>query len=78
MLILGGRYGSVESKSGKSYAHLEYEYALSKSIPIFSVVLSDSFLTEKITKRGLSNVLEQYSPEKYQSFKLLVMSKLFV
>ena len=29
MLILGGRYGSIETKSGKSYTHLEYEYALS-------------------------------------------------
>ena len=28
MLILGGHYGSVEEKSGKSYTHLEYEYAL--------------------------------------------------
>ena len=24
MLILGGRYGSIESKSGKSYTQLEY------------------------------------------------------
>jgi len=29
MLIIGGRYGSIEPKSGKSYTHLEYEYALS-------------------------------------------------
>jgi hypothetical protein len=27
MLILGGRYGSIEPKSGKSYLQLEYEYA---------------------------------------------------
>jgi hypothetical protein len=24
LLILGGRYGSVEAKSGKSYTHLDY------------------------------------------------------
>lgn len=76
MLILGGRYGSVESKSGKSYTQLEYEYALSKDIPVFAVVLSESFLTDKVNSLGLSNVLEQKSSEKYQDFKAFVMSKI--
>lgn len=76
MLILGGRYGSIESKSGKSYTQLEYEYAISKNIPIFSVVLSESFLTEKINILKLSDVMEQKVPDKYQTFKLLVMSKI--
>ncbi len=76
MLILGGRYGSIESKSGKSYTQLEYEYALSKDIPIFAVVLSESFLTSKITCLGLSNTMEQYAHDKYQAFKSLVMSKI--
>ncbi len=75
MLILGGRYGSIESKSGKSYTQLEYEYALSKDIPVFAVVLSESFLTTKINLMGLSDVMEQKAPDKYQSFKSLVMSK---
>ena len=30
MLILGGRYGSIEPTSKKSYTQLEYEYAISK------------------------------------------------
>ena len=51
MLILGGRYGSVESKSGKSYTQLEYEYALNRNIPVFTVVLSKDFLTSKILSR---------------------------
>lgn len=76
MLILGGRYGSVEAKSGKSYTQLEYEYALSKNIPVFAVVLSDSFTTQKITLLGLKNIIEQDSPEKYKTFKSLVMSKI--
>lgn len=76
MLILGGRYGSIESKSGKSYTQLEYEYALSKDIPVFAVVLNESFLTDKVNSLGLPNVLEQKSPEKYQDFKAFVMSKI--
>lgn len=76
MLILGGRYGSVESKSGKSYTQLEYEYALSKNIPVFAVVLSEPFLTAKINLLGLSDAMEQKAPDKYQKFKSLVMSKI--
>lgn len=76
MLILGGRYGSIEEKSGKSYTQLEYEYALNKDIPVFAVVLSESFLTTKINLLGLSDVTEQKAPEKYKSFKEFVMSKI--
>lgn len=76
MLILGGRYGSIEPKSGKSYIQLEYEYALSKNIPIFAVILSQNFLVNKIKSCGLANIIEQISPDKYQLFKLLVMSKM--
>ena len=76
MLILGGRYGSIESKSGKSYTQLEYEYAISKNIPVFAVVLSESFLTNKVNTLGLTNTMEQKAPDKYQSFKVFVMSKI--
>ena len=30
LLILGGRYGTIEQTSGKSYILLEYEHALAK------------------------------------------------
>ena len=43
MLIMGGRYGSIEETSGKSYTQLEYEYVLDKK-PFFSIVLKKSFL----------------------------------
>lgn len=76
MLILGGRYGSIETKSGKSYTQLEYEYAISKNIPIFAVVLSDDFLTRKINSMGLASITEQNAPDKYKDFKALVMSKI--
>lgn len=76
MLILGGRYGSVEEKSGKSYTQLEYEYALSKNIPVFALVLSESFLTQKINSLKLSDVMEQKSSNEYQAFKSFVMSKI--
>lgn len=76
MLILGGRYGTVEEKSGLSYTQLEYEYALSKNIPVFAVVLSQSFLTSKINSLGLEKTMEQDNPDNHKSFKSLVMSKI--
>lgn len=76
MLILGGRYGSIDQKSGKSYTQLEYEYALSKNIPVFAVVLNETFLTTKINSLGFTNATEQTAPDKYKEFKALVMSKI--
>lgn len=76
MLILGGRYGSIESSSGKSYTQLEYEYALSKNIPVFAVVLSDSFLKNKINiALNIKDIMEQDAPDKYKDFKSFVMTK---
>lgn len=40
VLILGGRYGTLHH-SGKSYTHLEYEYALEKDIPIIAFLHSN-------------------------------------
>lgn len=41
VLIIAGKYGSVEPKSGKSYTQLEYEYAKSVGVPTIA------FLHEK-------------------------------
>lgn len=75
MLILGGRYGSVEPETGKSYTQIEYEYALEKEIPVFAVVLSDSFLHRKAAERTY-DVFEKENKEKYDLFKKFVMSKI--
>ena len=34
VLIVGGRYGSVNEKTGLSYTEMEYDYAVSKRIPV--------------------------------------------
>lgn len=39
LVILAGRYGSVEPNSGKSYTQLEYEYALEKDKPLFACAI---------------------------------------
>lgn len=69
MLILGGRYGSIEPQSQKSYTQIEYEYALSKDIPVFAVVLNNNSFKLQ------ANTIEKDEINKYKTFKKLVMSK---
>ena len=76
MLILGGRYGSIEEKTGKSYTQLEYEYAIRKGLPVFSVVLRKDFIKKKSEFLGEENTIENINISKYNDFKNLVMSKI--
>lgn len=75
LLILGGRYGSVEPTSQKSYIHLEYEYAVEQNKPFFAVVIEEDHLEAKIKSAG-SLVIERDNPQKLKEFKAQVLSKL--
>lgn len=74
MLILGGRYGTLEPKSKKSYTHLEFEYALKSKIPIFVIQLTNNMLKIKSLGPSLkdADVYEQKNKNKYRDFKSLV------
>ena len=74
LLILGGRYGSIDSKTKLSYTQLEYEYALSKKMPVFAIVLTDSMLHKKASKDPSAEIFETKNKKKYQSFKKIVES----
>ncbi|MCD9548209.1 DUF4062 domain-containing protein [Photobacterium carnosum] len=75
MLILGGRYGSVESNSGLSYTELEYNYALETNKPLFAVVINDSALDLKIQKNG-SEVIEKDHPVELKEFKKKILTNM--
>ncbi|CAH0318113.1 DUF4062 domain-containing protein [Priestia megaterium] len=76
MLILGGRYGSIEPISGYSYTELEYHYALEANKPVFSIILSDSYLYQKRSYAPTYSVFEEKEKEKYETFKNLVKQKM--
>jgi Domain of unknown function (DUF4062) len=78
LLILGGRYGSIEKNSGKSYTHLEYEYASELGKPFFACIMKDDYLEEKIKSSNVNStdIREQYHPQRLQDFKDIVMSKM--
>ncbi len=73
MLLLGGRYGMIEPKSGKSYIETEYRYA-AKSKPFFAVCIEDVFLKEKVQARGVE-FMEMEHPDLRKTFVELVKSK---
>jgi hypothetical protein len=75
LLILGGRYGSIEQHSGKSYTELEYDYAVSINKPFFACVVSSNAQEERLKQYG-SGVLEQENPALLRAFRKKVTSKM--
>lgn len=75
MLILGGRYGSVEPESGVSYTELEYNYALETGKPLFAVVIDDQALEAKVKDRGTS-VMETERPAELKLFRKKVLDNM--
>ena len=75
LLILGGRYGSIEPITGKSYTQLEYEYALSKGKPFFACVIKDAAIEARVRVDGRS-AMETENPQKLKAFRDVVLSKM--
>ncbi|KMM52240.1 hypothetical protein ACH95_22615 [Bacillus glycinifermentans] len=75
MLILGGRYGSIDQETGKSYTHWEYDYAGKAGKPRFAIVINEEALNEKVKEKG-QDVIERANYQKYQEFKKEVLSKI--
>jgi nucleoside 2-deoxyribosyltransferase len=75
LLILGGRYGSIEPKTKKSYTHLEYEYALAQGKPVFACVIKDEAIDARVKTEG-KDILELENPQKLKEFRAEVLSKM--
>ncbi len=75
LLILGGRYGSVEPTTGLSYTQLEYQYAVDNEKPLFACVIKESALEERVKERGLS-AIETDHQDRLRDFRALVLTRL--
>lgn len=73
-LILGGRYGTIDKSTGKSYTHWEYEYAGSIGKPRFAVVITEDAIEKKVRAKG-SKMMEKDNPAIYNQFRDEVLSK---
>jgi len=74
-LLLGGRYGSIDPDTKKSYIQLEYEYAQQKGKPIFAVVIDEDYLKERVKVRGIE-VYETDNPQQLKDFRAILLTKL--
>jgi hypothetical protein len=75
VLIIGGRYGSIDPESGKSYIQLEYEYAIESKKPFFVAVMSDKMLDEKVKQHG-KEMIERDNNDSFKKFKTTVRSRI--
>lgn len=73
MLVLGGRYGSVEPKSGMGYTELEYDYAASQGKPLFAIVITEDALELKV-RNGGTDLMEKVNPSNMLQFRNKVLS----
>ncbi|MFT5065262.1 MAG: hypothetical protein ACJAXK_001174 [Yoonia sp.] len=74
LLILGGRYGSIEPNSGKSYIEIEFDQAVAQGKSLFSIVINEAALEAKTKKMGLL-AIERKNGESYEIFRSRVLSK---
>ena len=75
VLILGGRYGSIEPDTQLSYTEIEYNYAKEINKPLFAIVLSEDYIESKRTT-GFIDPIERENTHKYESFKDNVLKKI--
>ena len=69
LLIVGGRYGTVEPSTGKSFTHMEYEYAIQTQKPMIVCVIEEQHLDEKASRLKKKIVKEEDNPAKYYAFR---------
>lgn len=76
MLILAGRYGSVEPSTNLSYTELEYDYAVEQGKPVFAVIMGDDALEKKVQDGGGTALIEKENQKELKQFKEKVLTKM--
>lgn len=72
ILILGGRYGSIDPSTKISYTEMEYDYAIAKGKPLFAIVMKDDAIELKAKEHGLS-FIERENPQLLTLFRQKVL-----
>ena len=75
MLILGGRYGSIESTTNISYTELEYGYAVQEGKSLFAVVITEQYLEQKVKAFG-TTCIERDAANELSLFRKKVLSNI--
>lgn len=75
LLLLGGRYGTIEPNTGKSYTEIEYDYAKTNNKPLFAIVIKEEYLETKVKNFGTS-VIETENKNLYDEFRKKVLNNI--
>lgn len=71
IVIIGGRYGTVDPKKGISYTQMEYEYAIAQSIPTIAFLHEDP--SQLIAAKTEKDPINQ---KKLEDFRALAQKKM--
>ena len=71
MLIIGKRYGSIHPDTGISYTEMEYDYAISKGIPVLVFAIDNSVVDE-------NNEMDAQRSQQLRSFREKAMGNRLV
>jgi len=78
LLLIGGRYGSVDPATGNSYTELEYEYAIKKNKPHFVLIIDELYHRSKVEKPGGLDFNEQDNPHLLSAFRRRITNGKYV
>ena len=57
VLIIGGRYGTINKETDLSYTEMEYNYAVSKGIPVLVFAIDDNVKLAKANKESNAKLI---------------------
>lgn len=79
LLVLGGRYGSLDTSTGVSYTELEYNYAKAHGKPVIVLWLTEEYIDKKISRGKISARIayERINADKWMNFKRRVTQDSF-
>jgi hypothetical protein len=71
VLIVAGKYGTVDEKTGKSWTEKEYDYAKKKKVPVLAFIRDNDkipptlFESDAHTKNKLNNFIEKIKTDRH-------------
>ncbi|MEB7733449.1 DUF4062 domain-containing protein [Mammaliicoccus sciuri] len=72
VLLVGERYGTIDDKSGKSFTHLEFDYATKLNKPIFVFKMSEDYIKQREINEK-AKLVEQTNQTKFKEFTDLIL-----
>ncbi|MEK4947802.1 DUF4062 domain-containing protein [Carnobacterium sp. FSL W8-0810] len=68
MVIIGSKYGTIDSDTSLSYTEWEYDFAVEKGLPIYTMILSEKFIESRVHSGKISIKDIETSKMEYKAF----------